>query len=400
MIYLFIRNALDFLDDRGLGFLRVFTYTTFRSTAAIVVSFFLSILLGKRVIGWLRRQKIADLAGFDQAEIDTLMASKKGTPTMGGILIIFAIVGTILLLGDLTNFYVRMALVCVIWMAAVGAIDDWLKLTAGRRAGSRQGLYGWEKLLFQIGLGIVLAVFTYQHGAFIPESHTIYFPFFKNLQIDLGKWSWVIPGTQITLGLIAFVIISTLVLTGTSNAVNLTDGLDGLAGGCMAIVAFTFCLLALIVGTSTQISGREFATYLYLPHVRTSDEMAVIAGAMTGACLGFLWFNCNPASVFMGDTGSLALGGLIGYTAIVIRQEIVLFIVGGIFVVEALSVLIQVTWFKYTRKRFGEGRRIFLMAPLHHHFQRKGWTEMQVVVRFWLITAMLAAMALATLKLR
>jgi phospho-N-acetylmuramoyl-pentapeptide-transferase len=400
MIYLFVRNTLDFLDDHGLGFLRVFTYATFRATVAIVVSFLICMVLGRRVIGWLRQQKISDLAGFDQVEIDKLMASKKGTPTMGGILIIFAIAGSTLLLGDLTNFYIRMALVCMIWLATVGAIDDWLKLTAGRRANSRQGLHGWEKLLFQIGLGILLAVFTYQHGSFIPETHTIYFPFFKNLQLDLGRLSWAVPGTHITLGLIAFVIISTLVLTGSSNAVNLTDGLDGLAGGCMAIVSFTFFLLAIIVGTQTQVAGRELATYLYLPHIRTSDEMAVIAGAITGACLGFLWFNCNPASVFMGDTGSLSLGGLIGYTAIVIRQELVLFIVGGIFVVEALSVLIQIGWFKYTRKRFGEGRRIFLMAPLHHHFQRKGWTETQVVVRFWLITAMLAAMALATVKLR
>ena len=183
-------------------------------------------------------------------------------------------------------------------------------------------------------------------------------------------------------------------MTGSSNAVNLTDGLDGLAAGCMAIVGFCFCILALIIGTSS------WASELLLTYVQASDQMAVLAGAMAGACLGFLWFNCNPASVFMGDTGSLALGGLIGYIAIVIRQELVLFIVGGIFVVEAISVMLQVSYFKYTRKRFGEGRRIFLMSPLHHHFQRKGWTETQVVVRFWLIGAMLAALALATVKLR
>jgi phospho-N-acetylmuramoyl-pentapeptide-transferase len=274
----------------------------------------------------------------------------------------------------------------MLWLAIVGATDDWLKLTAGRRQGSRQGLYGWEKLCFQVGLGFILTYFTYQHGQQIDEAHTLYFPFFKNLQIELG--------------LVSFIILGTIVLTGSSNAVNLTDGLDGLAGGCMAIVAFTFFILAIIVGTPTIIGGRELATYLYLPHIRSADELAIIAGAMTGACLGFLWFNCNPAAVFMGDTGSLALGGLIGYIAIVIRQELILFLVGGIFVVEALSVLLQVSWFKYTRKRFGEGRRIFLMAPLHHHFQRKGWGETQVVVRFWLVTAMLAAMALATVKLR
>jgi phospho-N-acetylmuramoyl-pentapeptide-transferase len=176
--------------------------------------------------------------------------------------------------------------------------------------------------------------------------------------------------------------------------VNLTDGLDGLAAGTMAIVAFTLMVFALIVGTA------PLATYLLLPHIEASGQMAVLAGATMGACLGFLWFNCYPAQVFMGDTGSLALGGLIGYIAIVIRQELILLIVGGIFVAEALSVILQVGYFKYSRKRFGMGRRILLMAPLHHHLQRKGWTETQVVVRFWLLTAMLAALALATIKLR
>jgi phospho-N-acetylmuramoyl-pentapeptide-transferase len=404
MLYLFIQNWLDWLDDRGLGFLRVFSYSTFRGTAAIVLSFLICLLLGPRVIRWLRAQKIADLAGFDQAEVDAIMAGKKGTPTMGGILIVSAILVTTLLLGDLRNFYVLMALVCMIWLAAVGAVDDWLKLTAGRRAGSRQGLYGWEKLLFQLGLGALLACFTYYYGILIPETHTIYFPFFKNAQINLGELDWTILGTPLTVGALIFILICTLVLTGSSNAVNLTDGLDGLASGCMAIVAFTFFIFCLIIGSSTLLvragEPTTLASYLYLAYIPSADEMAIIAGAMTGACLGFLWFNCNPASVFMGDTGSLALGGLIGYTAIVIRQEIILFLVGGIFVLEALSVLIQVGYFKYTRIRFGEGRRIFLMAPIHHHFQRKGWTETQTVVRFWLITAMLAAMALATVKLR
>jgi len=384
MIYLLIERYRDWLDDRGFGFLRVFTYATFRGMFAIVLSFLVCIALGSRVIRWLRSQQIADLPGFDQAEVNALMAGKKGTPTMGGLLIISAIAITTLLLADLANFYVRMAVICMMWLAAVGATDDWLKLTAGRRAGSRQGLHGWEKLGFQIGLSVLLTYFTFRHGEQINAAHTLYFPFFKKVQIELG--------------LTAFILLESLVLTGSSNAVNLTDGLDGLAGGCMAIVSFTFFILALIVGTS--FAGREVATYLYLPHIRTSDEMAVIAGAMAGACMGFLWFNCNPAAVFMGDTGSLALGGLIGYIAIVIRQELVLFLVGGIFVIEAISVLIQVSYFKYTRRRYGEGRRVFLMAPLHHHFQRKGWTETQVVVRFWLITAMLAAMALATVKLR
>jgi len=400
MLYLLVRNWLPWFDAHHMGFLNVFTYATFRGTVAIVLSFAICIILGPRVIAWLRARKIADAAKFDQAEVEKMLAGKKGTPTMGGVLIISAIVFTTLLLGDISNFYVLMGLVCGVWLAGVGAADDWLKLTIAPRDNSRQGLTGREKLAFQVGLAVVLSVFVYLHGVNIPETHTYYFPFFKNLQLDVGRLTWGIGGTALTLGLVVFVIICTLVITGSSNAVNLTDGMDGLAAGCMAIVSFTFFVLALIVGTSTQVGGRELALYLYLPHIRTADELAVLAGAMTGACLGFLWFNCNPASVFMGDTGSLALGGLIGYIAIVIRQELLLFIVGGIFVIEALSVLIQVGYFKYTRRRYGEGRRVFLMSPVHYHFHRKGWTETQVVVRFWLITAMLAAMALATVKLR
>ena len=227
---------------------------------------------------------------------------------------------------------------------------------------------------------MILAYFTFDYGIHSPETHTLFFPFLKKTGIVLGRGS--------------FMFLATVVMTGTSNAVNLTDGLDGLAAGCMAICSFTFCILALIIGTLV------WSSQLLLPFIPTADQMAVIAGAMMGACLGFLWFNCNPARVFMGDTGSLAVGGLIGYIAIVIRQELVLILVGGIFVIEALSVILQVSYFKYSRRRFGEGRRIFLMSPLHHHFQRKGWTETQVVVRFWLIGAMLAAMALATIKLR
>ncbi|HWB55243.1 MAG TPA: phospho-N-acetylmuramoyl-pentapeptide-transferase, partial [Tepidisphaeraceae bacterium] len=278
-------------------------------------------------------------------------------------------------------FYVQLAIVCVIALGAVGATDDWLKLTAARReTGSRQGLTSLEKILFQIGIAGILAYWTYQHGHLIDTTHTLYFPFFKQ---------FVIP-----LSLAAFICIFIFFLTGFSNAVNLTDGMDGLAAGSMAICAGTFIVFAVIAGDLQLASG------LLLPYVPSSNQMAVIAGAITGSCLGFLWFNANPAQVFMGDTGSLALGGLLCYVCIVIRQELMLVIVGGVFVAEALSVMLQVSYFKYTRKRFGQGRRIFLMAPLHHHFQKKGWTETQVVVRFWLIASMLAALALATIKLR
>ncbi len=380
MIHLLIQKLLPWLTEHNLDFLRVFTFVTFQTTAAILVSFMTCLLFGNRMIAWLRRKKIGDNPEFDHAEFNREMMSKKGTPTMGGLLIIASIAAATLLLADLRNFYVQMALICLIWLGGVGATDDWLKLTAGHRTGSRQGLTSLEKLLFQIGLGVLLCYFTFEHGRAIPETHTLFFPFFKK--------------AELTLNLAAFIAIGAVVMTGSSNAVNLTDGLDGLAAGTMAIVSFAFVVLALIAGTL------QWAGYLYLPFIPASDQMAVIAGAIMGACLGFLWFNCNPARVFMGDTGSLAIGGLIGYIAIVVRQELMLFLIGGIFVAEAFSVMIQVGYFKYSRRKYGVGRRVLLMAPLHHHFQRKGWSETQVVVRFWLIGAMLAAMALATIKLR
>jgi phospho-N-acetylmuramoyl-pentapeptide-transferase len=386
MIYWFVKTFADFLEAHGLGFLRVFTFVQFQAPVAVCLSFFICIFTGPRFIGWLRYQKIGDRPEFDQADVNRLMAGKKDTPTMGGLMIITAIAVTTLLLADVRyNFYVQMALVCLVWLGAVGATDDWLKLTAARRGGGRQGLTSIEKIAFQIGLGVILSYFTFHYGRQLEPNHTLYFPFLKDLQIPLG--------------LATFIVVGTIVITGTSNAVNLTDGLDGLAAGCMAIVSFTFLVLILIIGTMPPYNDRVL-NRLLLPFINHSDQMAVLAGAMGGACLGFLWFNCNPAQVFMGDTGSLAMGGLIGYIAIVIRQELMLFIVGGIFVLEALSVMMQVSYFKYTRRKFGEGRRILLMAPLHHHFQRKGWTETQVVTRFWLVGAMLAAMALATVKLR
>jgi phospho-N-acetylmuramoyl-pentapeptide-transferase len=381
MLFLLTKHYRDWLESHNLGFLRVFTFPTFQSVVAVLVGFFMCLLLGPRVIEWLRRKKIGDNPDFDQADLNEIMKGKKGVPTMGGTLIIAAIATGIVLLADLSSFYVRMALLCLVWLGCVGAVDDWLKLTKDRREGaSRQGLTSLEKLLFQIGLGVLLSYFTFQYGRDVDVARTLYVPFFKSFQPQLN--------------LPVFIVLGTLVIVGFSNAVNLTDGLDGLAAGCMAIVSFAFLVLALIIGDMAQ------ATYLYMPVLPQGGQMAVIAGAMGGACLGFLWFNCNPARVFMGDTGSLALGGLIGYISIVIRQELVLLLVGGIFVAEAASVALQVTYFKYTRKRYGEGKRIFLRAPVHHHFQVKGWTETQVVVRFWLVGAMLAMMALATIKLR
>jgi len=388
MFYVLVNHHYPWLRSHHLGFLRLFLDVTFQTTFGTLLSFFIIILLGPRTIRWLRRMKIGDLPNFDQDAMNALMSGKKGTPTMGGILIVFAIGVTVLLLADLDIFYVRMALICLFWLGAVGAVDDWLKLTTHARAAAkglppgstagRQGLTSLEKILFQIGLSIILGHFTYSYAGGPGPSRNLYFPFFKDIQIPLTE-GW-------------FVFITVLVLTGSSNAVNLTDGLDGLAAGSMGLASFTFVILSLVAGGEIP--------HLLLPVIPATGQMAVIAGAMLGACVGFLWFNCNPAQVFMGDTGSLALGGLLGYIAIVIRQELLLLIVGGIFVAEAMSVMLQVSYFKFTKRRYGQGRRIFLMSPLHHHFQEKKWTENQVVVRFWLIGAMLAMMALATLKIR
>src|SRR3954466_9664279 len=280
MIYWLVKTFADFLEAHGLGFLRVFTFVQFQAPVAVCMSFFICIFTGPRFIGWLRYQKIRDRPEFDQADVNKLMAGKKDTPTMGGLMIITAIAVTTLLLADVRyNFYVQMALVCLVWLGAVGATDDWLKLTAARRGGGRQGLTSIEKIAFQIGLGVILSYFTYHYGRQLEPNHTLYFPFLKDLQIPLG--------------LAMFVLIGTTVITGTSNAVNLTDGLDGLAAGCMAIVSFTFLVLILIAGTV------EVASYLYLPYIQASGQVAVLAGATLGACLGFLWFNCPPAKVFM-----------------------------------------------------------------------------------------------------
>lgn len=375
MIFYLIKSNLVWLEDHGMGFLRVFTFVTFQSIVAIMLSFAIVFLMAPRTIRWLVHQKIGDKPDEYQPEM------KKGTPTMGGILIVPAIAITTLLLADIRNFYVQMALFCVIWLGVVGAVDDWLKLTRDRRGESgRQGLTTLEKLLLQIGLAVILAYFTYHHGQNIAERNRLYFPFAKDYSVHLPAW--------------AFVLLGVGVLVGFSNAVNLSDGMDGLASGCMSITSFTFIFIAIIVGV------KDISEFLFYPYIQAADQMAVISGAMTGACLGFLWFNTYPALVFMGDTGSLALGGLIGYIALVIRQELLLVIVGGVFVAEAFSVMIQVGYFKYSRRKYGEGRRIFLMAPIHHHFQKQGNPEPRIVVRFWLITAVLAAMALATVKLR
>ena len=402
MIYLLVKHFEQAIDDSTLlGPLGVFRWVEFRAVFAIVISFLIVVLFGKRTIRWLVKQKIGDNPTFDHKDLDRLMKQKANTPTMGGILIAGAIYASILLLANVNNFYVIMALVCFTWLFVVGLVDDWLKLTTARRKpGSRHGLYSGEKLLLQIGLAVILGLFIHHWGdssVLFPDpdvqqmSHSLTLPLMKTWVFQDGTY---IPSPNlIKLAPWPFVLLTIFIITYSSNAVNLTDGMDGLAGGTMVIVASAFMVLCFIAGHTA--GDFVLAKRLLVPHIPFSDELAVVAGAMVGSCLGFLWFNCSPAQVFMGDSGSLPLGGLLGFVAVVIRQEFLLMVIGGIFFLEAFSVLLQVGYFKLTG-----GKRIFKCAPIHHHFHLSGWTEQQVVVRFWLISALLTAIALATIKLR
>ena len=357
-----------------------------RIAGAAVASFLLVWVLGPRTIRFLVRRKLGDRPEFDHADLNQLTRHKSNTPTMGGILIVVAIFASMLLFGNMNKMYVRLAMVALVWLGILGGVDDWLKLRKAAGATGRDGLRSWEKILFQIGLAVLLAVFTWKYGAHstpegetINPAHSFYLPFLPS---------------PIGLSQLAYILAAVLVMVGSSNAVNLTDGMDGLAGGCMVIVCGVFLLLAWVVGVA------EWAEFFHLPVVAGSAEMTVLCAAMMGACLGFLWYNAHPAQVFMGDTGSLPLGGLIGYIAIVTRQEFVLLLAGGVFVIEAASVILQVGYFKMTKPAGGgQGKRLFRCAPLHHHFHLGGWAESKVVIRFWILGVLFAAMGLATLKL-
>ena len=372
-----------------------------RMVCAGVTSFLIVLLLSPKMIRWLIRQKLGDRPEFDHAALNEITRHKSATPTMGGVLIVLAIGVSTFLFGDCNNFYIRLSFLVLVWLGGLGAVDDWYKLrrpilnaaavAAGERPSTRDGLKMWQKILFQIALAVLLAIFIYQHNADwrirglgdYPED-------WRGLRINpMDHFYFPFRAEPVHLGQLAFVLISVLVVVGSSNAVNLTDGMDGLAGGCMFIVTVVFLILSWVGGVLT------WANQFHLPCVLGAQELSVLCAGMAGACIGFLWYNCQPAQYFMGDTGSLPLGGLIGYIAVVTRHELMLFIAGGVFVIEAISVLMQVTYFKATG-----GRRIFRCAPIHHHFHLLGWAESKVVVRFWLLCAVLAAVALATLTLR
>lgn len=361
----------------------------FRMAAAGGMAFALVFLMGPRMIRFLIRKKIGDVPEFDHADLNAMTRHKSTTPTMGGILIVIAIFLSVLLFADLTNMYVKSGLVALVWLGAVGGWDDWLKLKAAA-SGERDGLKSWEKLVHQIGAAVVLSVFVWKYGAEsyylqpggtpINPAHSFFFPF---------------AAPAIALPLLAYIIIMVLTMVGSSNAVNLTDGMDGLAAGNLVLVASVLMIFTWIVGVET------WSQYFSMPFVEHSAEITIICAAMVGACLGFLWYNAHPASVFMGDTGSLPLGGLLGYIAVVTRQELLLVIAGGVFFIEAFSVVLQVGYFKLTKGRGGmEGKRIFRCAPIHHHFHLGGTPETKVVIRFWIAGLVFAALAMATLKLR
>lgn len=394
MLFNLIDQLQNQLQSLGLwSFLQVMYQEEFRALAAVLLAFILVMLFGRRTIAWLLRKKVGDSPEFYNADLNDLMSSRTGTPTMGGVLIGGAILVVTILLADLGNRYIQIAILVLLWLAVLGVLDDWLKLTAGRRnPGSREGLFAWEKLLFQLGIGFIAGLFVYMHAA-SQDGYVLNLPFqrtYPPTQLDdmIQLPMTLAPGVIVLPGIL-FVIIATLMIAGTSNAVNITDGMDGLAGGTMVIASFAMMVLTWIAGDPRASS------VLMVPYVDGSQELMVLAGAMAGACLGFLWFNVSPASVFMGDTGSLSLGGLLAYTAVVIRQEVLLLVIGGVFFMELGSVVLQVGFYKATG-----GRRIFRCSPIHHHFHLGGWSEHQVVQRFWLIAAILAMIALASLKLR
>jgi len=409
MLYYLFQYLDKVMDVPGTG---VFQYITFRSSLALLLSLLLSTIYGKRIIAFLSRQQVGEtvrelgLAGQNE---------KAGTPTMGGIIIIFATLVPVILFAKLQNIYVVLLIVTTLWMGTIGFIDDYIKIFKK----DKQGLKGIFKVFGQVGLGLIVGSVLYfspavtvrtdtgKRDVFKTTTETVIkqtpveekstattIPFFKNNEFDYAevlawtgegyeKWAWLI-----------FIPVVIFIITAVSNGANLTDGIDGLAAGTSAVSVFALAIF-------TFVSGNIFfSNYLNIMYIPNSGEMTVFIASFLGALIGFLWYNSYPASVFMGDTGSLTIGGIIAVLAIAVRKEMLIPLLCGIFLVENFSVVLQVSYFKYTKKRFGEGRRIFLMSPLHHHYQKKGYHESKIVTRFWVVAIMLAILSIVTLKLR
>jgi phospho-N-acetylmuramoyl-pentapeptide-transferase len=377
-----------------IGPLRVFGFITFRAIFATMTALAIGLFAGPAVIRMLTRLKVGQAVRTDGPQTHLI---KSGTPTMGGALILIAIGISTLLWSDWSNRFIWPVLIVTLGFGAVGWFDDYRKVVHK----DPKGMPSREKYLWQSLIGLTAALylafsvsaptsagvwqlfFEWVQSGFrmdLPPKADLIVPFFKTISYPLGVWG--------------FIALTYFVIVGTSNAVNLTDGLDGLAIMPTVMVGSALGLIAYLTGNAT------YAKYLFIPHIPGAGELIIFCGAMAGAGLAFLWFNAHPAQVFMGDVGALALGGALGTIAVIVRQEVVLFIMGGVFVVETLSVMLQVAYFKYTKMRYGVGKRVLLMAPLHHHYEQKGWKETQVVVRFWIITMMLVLFGLSTLKLR
>jgi len=385
---------LQSVDPEHFGFLRVFQYITFRAVMAAMTALLIGLAFGPWVINRLAELKIGQ--PIREYGVQAHLA-KSGTPTMGGVLILIGIGVSTLLWFDWSNRFVWIVLIVTLGFGAIGWVDDWRKVVQK----NPEGMPSREKYFWQSVIGLMAALYLafsvsetsnlrvlelfirWVQSGFsndLPPKADLMLPFFKTVSYPLGVFG--------------FIILTYLVIVGSSNAVNLTDGLDGLAIMPVVMVGSALGVFAYVVGSSV------YSRYLLLPYIPGAGELLIFCGAMAGAGLAFLWFNAHPAQVFMGDVGALALGGALGTIAVIVRQEILLGIMGGIFVVEALSVMAQVSYFKYTKKRHGEGRRILKMAPLHHHFEKSGWKETQVVIRFWIITMLLCLIGLASLKLR
>jgi phospho-N-acetylmuramoyl-pentapeptide-transferase len=410
MLYYIFEYLNKELNVPGTG---VFQYITFRSALAIIMSLMISTVFGKRIINYLRNKQVGETVRELGLEGQT---QKAGTPTMGGLIIILATLVPVLLLTKLNNVYIILLIITTLWMGTIGFIDDYIKIFKK----DKQGLKGIFKVVGQVGLGIIVGSILYfspavtirtdiknenfsfnrtektevRQAPVYEKSTATTIPFFKGNQLDYAEalsfmgdgyqsWAWLI-----------FIPIVIFIITAVSNGANLTDGIDGLAAGTSAISVVA-------LGVFTYLSGNIIlSNYLNIMYIPNSGEMTVFISAFVGALIGFLWYNSYPASVFMGDTGSLTIGGIIAVLAIAVRKELLIVLFCGIFLAESMSVILQVGYFKYTKKRFGEGRRIFLMSPLHHHYQKKGYHESKIVTRFWIVAIMLAILSVVTLKLR
>ncbi len=378
MLYALLEWLQQQYQPPGFG---AFAFITTRTAFAAATALIISLLVGGKIINWLERMQLKETIREDIG-LDSHL-KKVHTPTMGGVIILLAIIIPALLWMRLDSIYTWMIILSTLALGLVGFVDDYIKVIKKNKS----GLHGTFKVIGQITVGFILGAVLYWWPEFTDFNTLSTVPFLKDVNIDYAifgeTWSWLI-----------YIPIVIFIIAGVSNAVNLTDGLDGLASGTSAIAG-------IVLGIFAYVSGRiDFSNFLDIMYLPGSGELTIFCASLVGACLGFLWYNTHPAEVFMGDTGSLALGGAIGGIALMIHKELLLPIICGIFVVETLSVIIQTTWFRYTKKKYGEGRRVFLMAPIHHHFEKRGWPESKIVVRFWIIAVLLGILSLLTLKLR